>query len=809
MSEDSSEKPKNQDGANSPGQGTPLPEGPITRRDFVATGGSILLAATATACVSEGYRSIIVDPPPTATIGSIHVSVGGLAGATAGGQASALRADGQGETYSLTLDPPTAGVTSGNLTDIPTGSYNVSYSPPTGFQLSTSSANPRVAGVTGTAPADVTFLAVQIPGSLHVTVTGIAGAANGGQLTAIRTDATGGSPISATLPAPVAGTSTLDVGSIPPGSYSVTFTPPTGFRVPAGTANPQAITITSSATANLSLDLVRATGSLRIQVNGLAAGASGGGTAQVLRTDIGGQSPVPVTIDASGVLDVPLEVGTYSVTFTPPSGYELPAGQTNFRNATIADSATSTVTYQVSQVVTPTAGTLRVQVTGLQAGASSGGSVSALRTDIGGQSPIVAAVAASGSVDVSLQGGTYDVTYTPPAGYQLNAGQTNPQSATITNGATSNVGFAVSVIAPTTGTMRVQVSGILAGAPNGGSAAIQRTDIPGQSAVTVQVPTSGTVDSTVQAGTYTVTYLPPSGYQLNAGQTNPRNLTITSGQTSTASYQVSQTATPVGVVFHSDWSTALGTSDNAIMDNGKSKPWTLAGGNGLAVVSSAGLDFPTTNALRVTALGSTSGFALLRVTGLPVPGVGQSRYYRWYSRMVLPDDVEPNDDETHPHQDGNAASDSNWLFHVYHDAPMANHWMPQFRGEAAFPNDRFGGNTGVAPIGPQLQKNVTYRFEVKITRTGTSTFTMDVRVYDSAGVLLYDGDDFQNQVRTATINTRTFNVNNLGNLGQFNAGLNGLGTGSTAPWYPSSVYMYQGAVAISGTDWLGPYSGGI
>lgn len=266
---------------------------------------------------------------------------------------------------------------------------------------------------------------------------------------------------------------------------------------------------------------------------------------------------------------------------------------------------------------------------------------------------------------------------------------------------------------------------------------------------------------------------------------------------------------PQGVIFHSDFSTALGASDDAILDRDQTIPWTMSGGGGLEVISSAGLDFPTANVLRVTALASTSGFGLIRVVGLPVPSAGESRYYRWYTRMALPDDVEPADDETHPHQDGNSASDSNWLFHVYHDAPTAGRWMPQFRGDAGFPNDRFGGETGIAPTGPQLQKNVTYRFEVKITRATASTFTMEVRVYDSAGTLLYDNDDFLNQTRTAAIHTRTFNINNTGNLGQFNAGLNGLGTGSSAPWWPSAVYMYQGGIAIGDTDWLGPYGNGM
>ena len=56
-------------------------------------------------------------------------------------------------------------------------------------------------------------------------------------------------------------------------------------------------------------------------------------------------------------------------------------------------------------------------------------------------------------------------------------------------------------------------------------------------------------------------------------------------------------------LFHSDWATALGTSDAAIRDTGKATPWTGnrdRGGN--EVIATGTRDFPTTNIYKCTAL---------------------------------------------------------------------------------------------------------------------------------------------------------------------------------------------------------------
>jgi hypothetical protein len=256
---------------------------------------------------------------------------------------------------------------------------------------------------------------------------------------------------------------------------------------------------------------------------------------------------------------------------------------------------------------------------------------------------------------------------------------------------------------------------------------------------------------------------------------------------------------PTGaMLFASDWSSATGITSAALMDAGKSLPWNLIGGQGLEVVPSAGLDFPTANVLKVNVLQVTSGFGLLRRTGLPTLQLGASRYYRWYSRVTIPDGVSTSDPETHPHQDGNAGSQTNWSFNVYHNAGGGT-WRPQLRHSVGpWPNNRW--------TGPALSKSATYRFELQVQRVSETTFNMHVRIYGSNNVLLFDDDDFRNDNGTATLASNpTFAFNSVANTDGFNAGLNGL---AGTDWHPSAVYMYQGGIAICATTWCGAYVAG-
>ena len=127
------------------------------------------------------------------------------------------------------------------------------------------------------------------------------------------------------------------------------------------------------------------------------------------------------------------------------------------------------------------------------------------------------------------------------------------------------------------------------------------------------------------------------------------------------------------VLFESDWSTTDGNPDT-INDSGK---WEI-GGDGLSVIPSTGLDFPTANVLQVTALESVTGFAFLRKAELPIPAIGENRYYRWYARVPSSVSIAIEDVQTHPHQDGNDAASTNWMFLVWQNTGGVGKWTPQW-----------------------------------------------------------------------------------------------------------------------------------
>lgn len=256
-------------------------------------------------------------------------------------------------------------------------------------------------------------------------------------------------------------------------------------------------------------------------------------------------------------------------------------------------------------------------------------------------------------------------------------------------------------------------------------------------------------------------------------------------------------------LFHSDWSTARGQTDAALRDLGKAIPWTqrIGNGRGNEVVASTGLAFPTANVLRVVAEdGDGDGDAssnVLRVESLPIPSTGETLYYRWYIRVTVPDQ-HTGDSETHPIQDGVAIGSTNWAFQII--TRNDGTWLPSIETDAAaaWPNTHWGRPNIV------LRKNVTYRFELAVRRTGSSTFGLNARIYGADGALLFDDNDFVNSNGTSSLaDNPVLNIVNLNSMNGLNAGFNGLGGPSTL--MPFTMY-YQGGVAVCEGDWCGAYS---
>lgn len=264
---------------------------------------------------------------------------------------------------------------------------------------------------------------------------------------------------------------------------------------------------------------------------------------------------------------------------------------------------------------------------------------------------------------------------------------------------------------------------------------------------------------------------------------------------------------PAGdVLFSSDFSSALGTSTTALSDGGR---WTQLIGNGRAnaVIGSAGLDFPTTNVLDARAQPATSSGGsptqLVRTTSLPVIAVGEQRGFRAYMRVMTPDafDATPGaDSHTHPIQDGNAASDSNWMLQVFTEQGGAGQWRLRFANS-------------LAPFTPPLlRKFVTYRIEWIIHRINTTQYNLHARVYappaggwtpGAVGTLLYDDDDFMHAWGAGSLaDAPAISFRSVSNTNGLNAGHNGVGSTVAPELFPFTLYYQSGIAVCSG--WCGP-----
>lgn len=248
-------------------------------------------------------------------------------------------------------------------------------------------------------------------------------------------------------------------------------------------------------------------------------------------------------------------------------------------------------------------------------------------------------------------------------------------------------------------------------------------------------------------------------------------------------------------VFQSDWATATGGGSSARSDGGV---WNVFTGQAdkTVVVASTGLDFPTTNVLRVQYIDTIGGSEVLRATGLGVPADGDTRWYRWYHRVVIADGVSVSDPEVHHIQDGASAGSSNWMFKIYHDGvsskgTAADKWVPHFHVQSTTSpgpsNNRFDG--------PALDKDTTYRFAFGVTITSATTFTCQARVYDSSGTLLHTETAFTDTSNpTIDLGEVTVTANNMSYFDGINAGGNGLGG---TDWNATDpIFDYQGGIAV-------------
>jgi hypothetical protein len=207
--------------------------------------------------------------------------------------------------------------------------------------------------------------------------------------------------------------------------------------------------------------------------------------------------------------------GTYTNTVRATSG-----GITGSATVTVAAGALATIAVSPNPTTVTAGGTQTFTAVGRDAA----GNVVAL-------TPTWSVGAGGGTITAAgvFTAGTTPGTYT------------NTVRAT-SGGITGSATVTVSAAAPSIGALQVLVTGLTGPLVNGGSAVAQRTDLAG-TPITISVSATGTgSNSNVPAGTYSVTYTPPSGWSITS--TNPvTGRVVTAGGTTTATFAAAMAGT--------------------------------------------------------------------------------------------------------------------------------------------------------------------------------------------------------------------------------------------------------------------------
>lgn len=277
-------------------------------------------------------------------------------------------------------------------------------------------------------------------------------------------------------------------------------------------------------------------------------------------------------------------------------------------------------------------------------------------------------------------------------------------------------------------------------------------------------------------------------------------------------------ASAASALFHTDWSTDIGDGQDAVRDTDKTVPWTTWAQqySQLNVESAAGLfsaGFTNCLGIRIQLAadrGIDAGFSNIIYTGIS-PQVGDSLYFRYYFRHDLAD----------------AEYDASWATSWAGNHPVENEdnqdanvlWKWDTRNDGEFSlylvtKSTAAARNWVLPV--RLNKATEYRIEYMVEILTSSTYNIHARVYNAAGALLYDDDDWSEGGDTLA-DTPTINGNEgsgtsmLDKFAYWKFGHNASATlylAAPGGRLVSPAWRF-GAAAFGKTDWLGAYSAGV
>ena len=546
-----------------------------------------------------------------------------------------------------------------------------------------------------------------------------------------------------------------------------------------------------------------ATGTIRLILTGLNPSATSGGTATATPTS--GGNTITINIPPSGDQQAQAPVGSYTVTYAPPAGHlvapETPVPST----VTVTEGQTTTIALTLLA-----SGSISVTVSGLGSSPASGGSASAQRTDAAGAAiPITISTSGTGTVN-GVPAGTYSVTYTAPAGFNITS--TNPLTGlVVVVGAATPANFTVAAIAAT-GTLRIVINGHTGAStggvsnhkPQGSGGAGTNTNLPAPVGSTTTHDITG-----VATGPHEVTHTPPAGFRHVAGQVATQIASITQGNTTTVTWNTEAVPASAGLVFASSWPT-VGNTDAAVRDGGK---WTTSfninnpvnattsPGGRVFVMSAAGLNFPAgmANVLAIRYEQVTQTFCgINKQNGWNLPAPGGVLCRRLYFRH----NIDGSNTVTHhPVQSAFTAG----------SCPYAAEWVMDkndtFRFQVATLVD---GNPSANQHRWQttLQRGQTYRVEERYERVSSTVWKLHIRIYHSSDETtpIRTDPNFQCDLHSAHTLAAGLDIvipdpTCMQHMFIVNQGV-GPGRGSDTA---TSNLIYYGGFAVSLTDWCGPF----
>jgi len=281
-------------------------------------------------------------------------------------------------------------------------------------------------------------------------------------------------------------------------------------------------------------------------------------------------------------------------------------------------------------------------------------------------------------------------------------------------------------------------------------------------------------------------------------------------------YEIRQTATGADApVFFSDWSSATGTSDNAVTDYLKAFPWDANKGDPTGTAVTDTVDWqgalPSgTHALTI-AIDNAGGTEGARLTGsLPALEAGDTRAYRVYFKNILPN-TNPTDNSSHPLQDGAGGSNVNWEFDVlsFNSGTWAPH-LEMVTSTGSFIGHTIDGLNENTNAGARVPKDSVYRFEWKFTMSSAGdSVDVEMKMYNADGALRVDSDRWINRITSTPSSSVEWFDSPQGarwaSHQDLQIGTNGWGGGTSDP---PMVAWHWGAVAIC-EDWCGPYNASL